>query len=149
MTHLLISILTIITVNFSKTDFFKTMESGNQESIIALEKKMTGLAVSDDQQAYLGAIVMKTSEFQKTAGDKLKKFKDGKTLLEKAIQAYPNNVEYRFLRLMIQENAPKILKYNTNIKEDVSFIKENMSKVPKEIKTAITNYSGVSENLKI
>lgn len=125
------------------------MESGNQESIIALEKKIKGLAVSDDQQAYLGAIGMKTAEFQKSAGDKLKKFKDGKVLLEKAIQTHPNNVEYRFLRLMIQENAPRILKYNTNIKEDVALIKENISKVPKEIKTALTNYSGVSENLKI
>lgn len=149
VTHFIISILTIITVNFSKTEFFKTMESGNQESIIALEKKIKGLAVSDDQQAYLGAIGMKTAEFQKSAGDKLKKFKDGKVLLEKAIQTHPNNVEYRFLRLMIQENAPRILKYNTNIKEDVALIKENISKVPKEIKTALTNYSGVSENLKI
>lgn len=149
MAHLLISILTIITVNFSKTEFFKTMESGDQESIISLEKKIAGLAVSDDQQAYLGAIGMKTAEFQKSAGDKLKKFKEGKVLLEKAIQSHPNNVEYRFLRLMIQENAPKILGYNSNIKEDVSLIKANINKVPKEIKTAITNYSGVSENLKI
>lgn len=125
------------------------MESGKQESIIALEKKMRGFSVSDDQQAYLGAIGMKTAEYQKSPGDKLKKFREGKVLLEKAIQIHPDNVEYRFLRLMIQENAPGILKYNTNIKEDVSLIKENISKASKEIKTAITNYSGVSENLKI
>jgi hypothetical protein len=124
------------------------MESGNQESIVTLEKKITGSTVNDDQQAYLGAILMKTSEFQKTAGDKLKKFKEGKTLLEKAIQTHPNNVEYRFLRLMIQENSPKILKYNTNLKEDVAFIKDNISKVSKEIKTVIISYSAVSENLK-
>lgn len=69
--------------------------------------------------------------------------------MENAIKSQPNNAEYRFLRLMIQENAPKVLKYNTKIKEDIDFIKNNLSKTPAEIKTAITNYSKVSPNLKL
>lgn len=139
----------IIAASFSKTEFFKTLESGNQSSITAMEKKVAESTVNDDQKAYYGAILMKTSEYQKTAGDKLKKFKEGKALLEGVIQNNSTNAEYRFLRLMIQENAPKILKYNTNISEDVSLIKTNLSKVSKEIKQAITNYESVSKNLKL
>lgn len=144
-----ISILAIIVTGFSKADFFKTMESGDQSGIIALEKKIAESAVNNDQKAYYGTILMKSSEFQKSAGDKLKKFKEGKVLLEDIIHNNPNNAEYRFLRLMIQENAPKILKYNTNIKDDAAFIRENINKVPGEIKSAITNYAGISANLKL
>lgn len=142
-------ILAVAVSSFSKSEFFKALESGNQTTIVAMEKKIGDAAVTDDQKAYHGAIVMKTSEYEKTAGDKLKKFKEGKALLEGVIQTNSSNIEYRFLRLMIQENAPKILKYNTNIKSDVAFIKENMNKATKEIKTAITNYSAVSANLKL
>lgn len=149
LTHFLFSILAFASVQFSKNEFFKTMESGQQEAIFSLEKKLEGCSTSDDQQAYLGAITMKAAEFQKTAGEKLKKFKEGKNRLEKIIQLHPNNVEYRFLRLMIQENAPKILQYTTNIKEDVNKIKGNIDAVPKEIKDAIVNYARTSANLKL
>lgn len=148
MIHYLLTLIVAVG-SFSKSEFFKAMETGNQTTIVAMEKKIADASVNDDQKAYYGAVVMKTSEYQKTAGDKLKKFKEGKTLLEAAIQSNSSNVEYRFLRLMIQENAPKILKYNSNIKEDVTFIKENLNKASKEVKTAITNYSGVSDNLKL
>lgn len=144
-----ILILAVVAGSFSKSEFFKALESGNQTTIVTLEKKIADATVNDDQKAYYGAILMKTSEYQKTAGDKLKKFKEGKALLEGVIESNSSNIEYRFLRLMIQENAPKILKYNSNIKEDVAFIKNNLSKASKEIKTAITNYSEVSSNLKL
>lgn len=148
MIHLL-SLLAIVATTFSKAEFFKTLETGEQSSIVALEKKIAAIPVSEDQQAYYGTIMMKSAEYQKTAGDKLKKFKEGKALLEGAIQSSSNNVEYRFLRLMIQENAPKILKYTANIKEDAAFIKSNQSKASKEVKTAMVNYAGVSANLKL
>lgn len=148
MIHLL-SLLAIIATTFSKAEFFKTLETGEQSAVIALEKKLATVTVNEDQQAYYGTIMMKSAEYQKAAGDKLKKFKEGKTLLEGVIQSNPNNVEYRFLRLMIQENAPKILKYTANIKEDAAFIKSNQGKASKEVKTAMVNYAGVSANLKL
>lgn len=141
-------IMIVAATGFSKAEFFKAMESGNQSEIVAMEKKISGSTVNGDQKAYHGAIMMKTSEYQKTPGEKLKKFKEGKILLENAIQIAPDNVEYRFLRLMIQENAPRILRYASNIQEDATFIKENRSKVSKEVKSAIDNYSAVSASLK-
>lgn len=144
-----LSILVVIASSFSKSEFYKAMDSGDKTTIEILEKKIATASVTNDQKAYYGAILMKSSEFQKTAGEKLKKFKLGHVLLEEMIAKNPKNIEYRFLRLMIQENAPKIVKYNTNIEEDASFIKDNLNQAVKEVKSAITDYAKVSKVLKV
>jgi 1-aminocyclopropane-1-carboxylate deaminase/D-cysteine desulfhydrase-like pyridoxal-dependent ACC family enzyme len=87
---------------------------------------------------------MKSASLKVTPKDKLEVFKKGKDLLEKAITANKKNTEYRFLRLMIQENAPKILKYSSNINEDATWIKEHYSKCSAEIIQAIKNYAAQS-----
>lgn len=148
MTHLFLSIIMTLST-FSKSDFFTTLEKGSQSDLLALQKQLHAQKISNDQQAYLGTAKMKSAEFEKTAGDKLSTFKEGKTLLEKSISAEPNNPEYRFLRLIIQENAPKILKYNQQIKEDATFIQSNSSKLSKEVKSAALNYSKTSANLQL
>ena len=144
-----LSILFVITFSFSKSEFYKVMESGDKTVIELLENKVASSSVTNDQKAYYGAILMKSSEFQKTAGDKLKKFKKGHVLLEEMITKNPKNIEYRFLRLMIQEHAPKIVKYNTKIEEDASFIKDNLNQASKEVKSAIIDYAKVSKALDI
>lgn len=45
--------------------------------------------------------------------------------MEGAIPGDKNNSEYRFLRLMIQENAPDILGYNMEIEEDAAAVKKH------------------------
>lgn len=142
-------ILSIAVSTFSKTDFFTVLSEGTLIEIQALEKKIATSKQDVTQQAYLGTIQMKLSEFGKTPGDKLKQFKAGKALLETSIQAQPNNAELRFLRIIIQENAPKMLKYNNEISEDAAFIKKNYNHLPKEVKTAVSNYSKKSTHLKI
>lgn len=148
MTHFLLSIVLAVST-FSKTDFFSTLEKGSQSELANLQKKLGALKVSNDQQAYLGTAKMKSAEFEKTAGDKLKVFKEGKSMLEKSIAAEPNNAEYRLLRLIIQENAPKVLKYNQEIKTDAAFIKSNLAKLPKDVKSAAVDYSKTSTNLQL
>ncbi len=148
MYHLL-ALLLISVVSFSKSDFYKSMESKKETEVFAMEKLVAVSEVNSDQKAYYGAILMKSAEFQKTPSDKLKKFKQGKELLENVIGSNPTNTEYRFLRLIIQENAPKLLKYNSNISEDVKLIQDNYPKLSKEIKTAIVNYSKTSSNLSL
>lgn len=139
--------LSLVLVSFSKSSFFETIKTKNKVEIAALEKEIGNQKIDNTQQAYLGTIKMTSSDFEKTPAEKLKKFKEGKALLEKSISAEPTNPEFRFLRLIIQENAPKMLKYNQNIAEDAKFIQQNSSKLPKEVKTAATNYSKTSSNL--
>lgn len=49
---------------------------------------------------------------------KLSNFNDGKKLLEKCISADKGNIELRFLRFAIQNEAPSFLGYNNSITED-------------------------------
>jgi len=51
------------------------------------------------------------------------KVKSGIELVKKAVQKDPDNVEVRLIRLSIQENLPKMFKYNSEIEADKKFIK--------------------------
>jgi hypothetical protein len=96
-----------------------------------------------------GALLMKKAGFQKTPKDKLTFFKEGRILLENEISLDPKNSEYRFLRLIIQENAPKIVKYNTDILGDSDLVKNNYLSLHSEVKSAIITYSKSSTILKL
>lgn len=148
MTHFLIS-LAILATSFSKTEFYKILEDGSTVQLVEFEKKLNSLSTNETQQAYLGTLNMKLSESQKTPAEKVKLFKTGKAQLEKSISSDSKNVEYRFLRLIIQENAPKVLKYNLQIKEDSDLISSNLKTVNSELKSIIQDYSKTSKNLKI
>lgn len=146
--HLVLSILLILAnSSFSKKNYFEIIRSQNQEKIELLAGKLKKLPKSDDKNAYLGALLMKCADFQKTPKEKIEKFKAGKSMLEHEINENPTQVEYRFLRLMIQEHAPKFLKYHANIQSDVAFIKKYQNKLPKDLQLALKDYALNSENL--
>lgn len=98
-------------------------------------------------KAYKGALMAKKANFITKASEKLDVFKAGVDLLEKAIESTPQNVEYRFLRLSIQEHSPKILKYKTEIEKDKQFIIANFSKVDAVMANIIKDYSKKSSVL--
>lgn len=62
---------------------------------------------------------------------KMENFKTGRTKLDQAIAKYPGNADLRLVRYAVQKNAPKFLKYNTNIAEDkkvlLDYKKQNSS----------------------
>ena len=72
--------------------------------------------------AYKGAAIALVAKHAKTLKAKKEGFIEGVTLVEYAITKSPNNIEARFIRLGIQENTPKLLKYKGNIDEDKHFI---------------------------
>lgn len=74
------------------------------------------------QKAYRGAALMEAAQFADRIGSKLKLFKEGRELLAEAIEADPKSVEIHFLRMTVQENAPHILNYHDELKEDKAFI---------------------------
>ncbi|MET0300615.1 MAG: hypothetical protein ABW036_12665, partial [Flavitalea sp.] len=75
------------------------------------------------------------------AGKKLKTFKAGHEQLEASITADKDNAEYRFMRLMIQEQAPGILGYKGEIKNDSDYIRKSFKTLPKNVQEAIVNYA--------
>ena len=148
MTHLLYCLL-IAASTFSKAEVFKAVSGKDASSLTKMISKLEDLSSSSDQQAYLGTLKMKRAEQLKTAKEKLAMFKEGRALLEKSITASPKNSEYRFLRLMIQENAPKVLKYNTNIKEDAKLVSSGYQSLASDVRNAVVSYAKQSPNLSL
>lgn len=145
----LLFILILNVAGFSKAEYFKVIAGSDVNSMTKMVEKLEKATENTDQMAYLGALKMKKAEHLKTPKDKLELFKVGKDLLEKAILKNGSNAEYRFLRLMIQENAPKVLKYNTKVQEDAKFISSNYLSLSSDVKSAVLNYSKTSASLKI
>ncbi len=72
--------------------------------------------------AYKGAVMALFAKQQKTIKAKKDGFIEGVSFVEYAIEKAPNTIETRFIRLTIQENTPKLLRYKKNIEEDKHFI---------------------------
>jgi len=130
-------------------EVYKALKSDNLENIQIQLDKLPQSAL-ENKQAYEGALMMKKSGLLKgSAKQKLAVFKSGKTKLEESISKYPDNAEFRFLRLIIQENAPKVVKYNRNIDEDVEMIKKQYNHFPSYLQQIITDFSKNSKDLKL
>ena len=62
--------------------------------------------------AYKGASIAIKAKHEKGVKQKKEGFIKGITILENVIKSNSNNIEARLIRLSIQENTPKVLKYN-------------------------------------
>src|SRR5947209_137661 len=132
---------------FDKTDFYRVLKLG---TIGEIDKELSNVDASSlkDKDAFTGALLMKKAGLLKVPKEKLDIFKKGATKLETVIHADSSNVEYRFLRLIIQEHAPKVVKYNKNIATDAVFIKKNFKQLSPDIQKILIDYSQTSETLK-
>ena len=74
--------------------------------------------------AYKGASITLLARQSKTIKEKKEGFIEGVSWLNHALEQAPNNIEIRFVRIGIQENTPKLLKYKGNIEEDKLFLKK-------------------------
>ncbi len=130
-----------------REQFFKAFSSGNVEQIdhvLAIFKDTDGKMA----RAYEGALLMKKADLIKGAGEKLKMFKKGHEIFEGELAADPDNAELRFIRLCIQENAPKILKYRKEIEADKAFVVKSFPSLPADVQKHITDYAGSSKVLR-
>ena len=116
---------------------------------------MASVATDDSKTlaAYKGASLALKGKFSPKKEDKKKYFTEGVKLLEQALEKEPKNFEIRLIRISVQENTPKILKYKKNIPEDKAFILANFSKQNQPLKNFARIYlktSGVfSESEKL
>lgn len=114
----------------------------------ALSKSLSQITEEDDATliAYKGALLTLKAKFSRAIRDKKKYFKEGATLLEHAIAKAPENIEIRCLRMGVQENAPKILKYKGDLEEDKQFILDQYPLIKDEkIKAFVQGYVSHSE----
>ena len=133
--------------NFDKAVFYQVMKSGGIDEIDG-QLSILSTSVIKEKEAYEGALLMRKAGVGKKAKEKLSPFKSGRIKLETAIHLDNDNVEYHFLRLMIQEHAPKITKYHSQIKEDSQYIRENFKELPEVVQKVVIDYSKTSKILK-
>lgn len=132
---------------FDKEGFYAVMASGNITRIDN-ELELVRNASFTEKDAFEGALLMRKSGLLKKAEDKLKAFKAGRIKFETAMQDGGENAEYRFLRLTIQEHAPRIVKYYKDQQSDKQFIRDNFKNLPPVVQQAIREYSKTSKILR-
>ena len=132
---------------FDKTSYYQILKNGNVAEINT-EIALIDASSLKDKDAFKGALMMKKAGLLKVPKEKLNNFKKGATKLETVLHADTSNVEYRFLRLIIQEHAPKVVKYNKNIADDAAFIKKNYKELSPEVQKILIDYSQTSKALK-
>lgn len=133
--------------SFDKSAYYKNLSLKDVKRIDDELKLVKNLPLPD-RDAYEGALLAKKAGLAGKAKEKLNMFKAGKMKLESAISSDSKNAEWRFLRLIIQENAPKVVNYKNNIKDDSDHVRKNFQSLPEPVKKVVLDYSKNSKVLK-
>ncbi len=134
--------------HIDRKKYYAVLASNNE---LEIDKMLTALqseSVRSEVNAYQATLWMKKANFEKSIAAKVKLFKKGALDLDHEIETYPENAEYRFLRLTIQEHAPAILKYNKQKEVDKKVIVSKFKTLDKTIRTVIEDYAASSKTLK-
>ena len=99
--------------------------------------------------AYKGASLVIVSKLEKKVSDKSKKFKEGASLIEYAVNMEPDNYEIRLVRLSVQENVPKVVNYSGNKKEDKKFILNNYNEQTGALKVYAGDFIKASKSFTV
>lgn len=129
-----------------KKDVYAALSSSSLSLLDAQLSKVQSSGIKE-RIAYEGALLMRKADLVSVPVKKLSFFKQGHKKLEASIAGNKANAEYRFLRLMIQEHAPKSLGYNKNISEDSKIIAANYKSLSSILKNIILDYSKKSKAL--
>lgn len=96
--------------------------------------------------AYKGAATTLMAKYAKTIKEKKAFFREGVGYIEYAVEQAPNNVEIRYLRLSVKENAPRITGYKRHMDKDKTYILEHLVEVEnQESKKYIKGYVSQSD----
>ncbi|RDK88749.1 hypothetical protein [Marinirhabdus gelatinilytica] len=108
-----------------------SVSHGNEQLVQKLFKELSSVTKDDNLVlvAYKGAVLTAMAEHSRVKKEKKEFFKEGAGLLEYAVAKAPNNIEIRTIRLSVQENTPRFLKYNKHMEEDRTFILQNFKDI--------------------
>ena len=132
--------------HFDKDVFYAAMSSKSIEKINNVLTMLQSGSVAEND-AFEGALLMKKAGLVQTAKEKLHLFKTGRKKLDATIKSNSDNAEYRFLRVMIQENAPKVVNYKSELVADCSLIQKMYKKLNESLQQIIIRYSKNSKYL--
>ena len=124
------------------------MDRGDKK---AVEDELTLLKGSDvkGKMGYTGALLMKEADLVKRPKHKLDLFLAGRKLLETALLTDFENTEFHFLRLTVEEHAPKVVRYHSDIERDKTFIIAKYKGLSPVVQKAILDYCKESKVLHV
>jgi len=133
---------------FEKSIFYNVMSTGDMD---AIDKQIEVVQNSEvkHKDGYEGALLMKKAGLAGPPAKKLKLFKEGRIKLETALLDDNENVEFHFLRLAIEEHAPKIVKYHNDIASDKMIVQRNFKNLQPAVQQAIIDYCKNSKVLQV
>ena len=128
---LFISLLFLVKIDMNSIRKEYPNATQSKVKTLALYNKLKTVTKKDNKTlvAYKGALTALVSKQQKGVKQKKEFFKKGVSLIEYAVKSAPNNIEIRLIRLSVQQNSPKFLKYNKSIEQDKTFIFNNLKNV--------------------
>lgn len=149
----ILSLLTLLVVfpvlmSLNKKAVYSDLSSENETTISNQIKSLKKLSSTSEVRAFTAVFIMKSAQFEFAPWSKWNTFSKGKIMLEKEIHANSSNVEFRFLRLMIQENVPSVVMYSSDIEADAKIVKKSYKTLDKETQEFILKYAKKSEALK-
>lgn len=98
--------------------------------------------------AYKASATMMMARHVGSPFKKISYFREGKQLLEQAVEMDPSNIEVRFLRFAAQSEIPGFLGYKDHLKKDKGFILQNLANLQdKDLQELITSYLAESDEL--
>ncbi|WP_338732113.1 hypothetical protein [Mangrovimonas cancribranchiae] len=146
MRLLLLSFLCLVTTqNFDLSQIRNQYKEAANDStkVEAFYNSLQSVSKKDNVAlvAYKGAAIALKARKAKTIREKKDGFIEGVSLIEYTIEKEPNAIEPRFIRLGIQENAPKILGYNNHIDSDKAFLLKQFKHIrASNLKSHIKDY---------
>lgn len=131
---------TTLAANFSEIRACFDKAIYNETEAIKLCKNYeTSLDVIE--QGYVAATIITRAKFVINPYKKYAYFEQGKIKLEALLNKYPDEVELRFIRYMIQTNIPSFLGYKSALKTDRLFLVTQLTSIKdQDLKTRITAY---------
>lgn len=135
----------ILPQKFDKAAFYAVMKSGDLEAVSS-QMEAIKEAPEKERDGYEGALLMKKAGLLRKPKDRLSNFKQGRIKLETALMADNENTEFHFLRLAIEEHAPKIVRYHSDMEKDKAAVMKNFKNLSPAVKHAILDYC---ENSKV
>ncbi|MBB1149264.1 MULTISPECIES: hypothetical protein [unclassified Myroides] len=138
-----ISFFQVSTTDLSKS--FQQASLSAEQAQAFYEKVLTIKTTDESASLYKGAALVTLAKFEKKIKVKKELVKEGALLIEAAIEREPTNVEFRLVRLIIQENTPKIVGYYKNIDSDKKLIIKQYDQQSTAVKKWIKTYAEQSK----
>ena len=143
---LLLLIFTQVMYAQNLKDYRSLLQKGeNSENAAKMLIDKSSVAYTQTKQPiYAGFLAVGKFFMAKHVFNPLKKmsyFNEGKKTMEQALKSDPKNLEIRLMRLITQENVPKLLGYYHEIEEDRAFLTREYKTTPdNDLKVYIRDY---------